>query len=76
MYSSTSNHGPLVSEECSGSSSNILVHHNIKLIETHDVENIGLMNLASEDDDDEVQFDSKQLYWWLLLAEQCLSYGS
>ncbi|XP_036937571.1 eukaryotic translation initiation factor 2-alpha kinase 1 isoform X1 [Acanthopagrus latus] len=58
MYSSTSNHGPLVSEECSGSSSNILVHHNIKLIETHDVENIGLMSLASEDDDDEVQFDT------------------
>ena len=51
-----------MSEECSGSSSNILVHHNIKLIETHDVENIGLMSLASEDDDDEVQFDSKQLY--------------
>lgn len=62
MYSSTSNHGLLVSEECSGSSSNIFVHHNIKPIRTHDVENNGLMSLASEDDDDEVQFDSKQLY--------------
>ncbi|XP_030256149.1 eukaryotic translation initiation factor 2-alpha kinase 1 isoform X1 [Sparus aurata] len=58
MYSSTSNHGLLVSEECSGSSSNIFVHHNIKPIRTHDVENNGLMSLASEDDDDEVQFDT------------------
>lgn len=59
MLSSSSSTGLLRSEDCSGSSSNLLV---LKAIRRHEVEsNVSLLSLASEEDD-EVQFDSKQLF--------------
>ncbi|XP_063749208.1 eukaryotic translation initiation factor 2-alpha kinase 1 isoform X2 [Eleginops maclovinus] len=51
MYSSSSK-GHLRSEDCSGSSSNLLI------LQRHEVDiNVSLLNLASEEDD-EVQFDT------------------
>ncbi len=62
MYSSKSEDGLLRPEECSGSSSNLLVHRSIRAIGRHEAgSNVSLLNLASEEDD-EVQFDSKQLF--------------
>ena len=64
MYSSTSNNGLLRPEDCSGSSGNLLVLRNIKPTRRHEVEsNVSLLSLASEEDD-EVQFDSKQLFFF------------
>lgn len=58
MFSSTSNNGLLKLEECSGSSSNLLVLRNINPLRIHEVDsNVSLLNLASEEDD-EVQFDT------------------
>ncbi|XP_037611501.1 eukaryotic translation initiation factor 2-alpha kinase 1 isoform X1 [Sebastes umbrosus] len=55
MLSSSSSTGLLRSEDCSGSSSNLLV---LKAIRRHEVEsNVSLLSLASEEDD-EVQFDT------------------
>lgn len=62
MYSSTSNNGLMRSVECSGSSSssnNLLFHRPIKRQE------VSLISLASEEDD-EVQFDSKQFFFLYL----------
>lgn len=65
MYSSTSNNGLLRSVECSGSSSsssnNLLFHRPIKRQE------VSLISLASEEDD-EVQFDSKQFFFLYLMV--------
>ena len=61
MYSSTtSNRGPLLSEDSSGSSRNLL----IKPFRRREASN--LSSLASEEDD-EVQFDSKQLFFFSYL---------
>uniref|UniRef100_UPI0037E8D741 eukaryotic translation initiation factor 2-alpha kinase 1 n=1 Tax=Semicossyphus pulcher TaxID=241346 RepID=UPI0037E8D741 len=57
MYSSTSNNGAL-REDCSGSSSNLLVHRNINHMRRREVEsNVSLLSFASEEDDD-VLFDT------------------
>lgn len=62
MYSSTPNNGLLRSVECSGSSSNnLLFHRPIKGQEA------SLISMASEEDDD-VQFDSKQLFFLYLMV--------
>lgn len=69
MFSSTSNTGVLRAEDGSGSSSgHLLLHRNIKHIRRPEVESsVSLLSLASEEDD-EVQFDSKQLFfWWFML---------
>lgn len=62
MYSSTSNNGLLQSAECSGSSSSdVLVYRPMQRQE------VSLISLASEEDD-EVQFDSKQLSFLYLMV--------
>ncbi|KAI4807490.1 hypothetical protein KUCAC02_027296 [Chaenocephalus aceratus] len=67
MYSSSSE-GLLRSEDCSGSS-------HFWIMQRHEVDsNVSLLNLASEEDD-EVQFDSKQRFLLLLNVSyvmQCL----
>ncbi|XP_076615123.1 eukaryotic translation initiation factor 2-alpha kinase 1 isoform X2 [Chaetodon auriga] len=58
MHNSASSNGPLRSEECSGSCSDLLVHGNVKPVRRQDVESsVSLLSLASEEDD-EVQFDT------------------
>ncbi|XP_041829567.1 eukaryotic translation initiation factor 2-alpha kinase 1 isoform X2 [Melanotaenia boesemani] len=58
MFSSTSNNGIMHPEECSGSSSNLLVRRNLKPVRKQEIEsNASLLSLASEEDD-EVQFDT------------------
>ncbi|XP_070847574.1 eukaryotic translation initiation factor 2-alpha kinase 1 isoform X2 [Chaetodon trifascialis] len=58
MHNSASNNGPLRSEECSGSCSDLLVHGNVKPIRRQHVDSsVSLLSLASEEDD-EVQFDT------------------
>lgn len=57
MYNSSDNRLPK-SQECSGSSSNLLVLRNFKPIRRHEVDGtVSLRSLASEEDD-EVQFDT------------------
>lgn len=65
MFTSTSNNG-----ECSGSGSNLVVHRNIKPIRRRES---SLLTLASEEDD-EVQFDSKLLFSFLLLKHAVCRY--
>ncbi|KAM7371030.1 hypothetical protein PAMP_010532 [Pampus punctatissimus] len=55
MYSSTTANSSRLSEDSSGSSSNILIRRHLKPFRRHDVSS--LLNLASEEDD-EVQFDT------------------
>ncbi|CAG5909364.1 unnamed protein product [Menidia menidia] len=58
MYSSTLNNGIMRSEECSGSSSNLLVRNNLKPVRIRELEcEYSLLSLASEEDGD-VQFDT------------------
>lgn len=67
MYSSTSNSGLLLSLERSGSNSrNLLVHRPYKRPE------VSLLSLASDEDDD-VQFDSKQRLFLTDLLRRCPS---
>ncbi|XP_015248590.1 PREDICTED: eukaryotic translation initiation factor 2-alpha kinase 1 isoform X3 [Cyprinodon variegatus] len=57
MYSSPDS-GPMRSEECSGSCSNLLVHCNLTAVRRQQADSsISLLSLASEEDED-VQFDT------------------
>lgn len=61
MYSSPSDNGLVQSEECSGSSG-LLLRPNRKPSWRQEADSIvSLLNLATEEDD-EVQFDSKQIF--------------
>ncbi|KAM6897781.1 eukaryotic translation initiation factor 2-alpha kinase 1 [Xenentodon cancila] len=57
MFSLTSEHGAVCSEECSGSS-NLLARRNLKPVRSHEIgSNVSLLSLASEEDG-EVMFDT------------------
>lgn len=59
MYSSASTNGPVRSEESSSSGSNLLVRRSLKHVMGHEMDGtMSLLSLASEDDEDEVQFDT------------------
>lgn len=58
MYSSPSDTGLLRAEECSGSSSNLVLHRNLKPVRRQEADtSFSLLSLATEEDD-EVQFDT------------------
>lgn len=61
MFSSTLNNGLLLLDDSSGSSSNVSVRRKINPTSSHEVETtLGLLSLESDEEDD-VQFDSKQI---------------
>lgn len=71
MYSSAADSGVMQPEECSGSGSNLLVprnRRNLRSVRRQQAgSSIGLLSLASEEDED-VQFDSKQQLFFILLS--------
>lgn len=62
MYCSTSASGVLLSEERSGSGSELLIHRLFGPVMEEEIEStVGLLSLSCDEDDD-VQFDSEQLF--------------